>query len=83
LRGPGGGRAGIRAIRKDRRTLGRRPIDAAGKDDVNPASFKNSTKRPAAADHAAPAHPAAAPRGPEPSGLTLDEIRRIVLDLIG
>jgi hypothetical protein len=56
---------------------------AAGKDKVNSVSPRASTRLHVEAAPNTLPHLVAAPRGPEPLGLTLDEIRRIVLDLIG
>jgi hypothetical protein len=50
---------------------------------VHPTSLGAPAKLHAAIGPAEPARPVVAPRQPGPSGLTADEIRRIVLDLIG
>jgi hypothetical protein len=57
--------------------------DAAGKDIVSSVSPRASVRLHAEAAPTASPHLVVAPRGPEPLGLTLDEIRRIVLDVIG
>jgi hypothetical protein len=56
---------------------------AVGKDNVNSVSPRAATRLHIEADHTASPHPVDARRPPEPLGLTPDEIRQIVLDLIG
>ncbi len=56
---------------------------APRKDNMHPPSLGAPTELHVATGPATAARPVVAPREPGPSGLTADEIRRIVLDLIG
>ena len=54
------------------------------KDDVYSASIRLLAELQPTTDQSTPVQPAIlAARGPEPSGLTRDELRQIILDLIG
>ncbi|MCB4825629.1 hypothetical protein [Roseicella aerolata] len=50
---------------------------------MNTTALRASTRLGPRTGTARTAHPIATPYLPEPSGLTQDEIRQIVLDLIG
>ena len=53
------------------------------KDNMHPPSLGAPTELHVATGPATAARPVVAPREPGPSGLTADEIRRIVLDVLG
>ena len=59
------------------------PTPPPRKDTVHPTSLGAPAEPHTAIGPATAARPVVAPREPGPSGLTADEIRRIVLDVLG